>query len=158
MNFVLDMNVMISAWKGERPDSTEDLTSTVLFAEIIRLCSRLVATVEIDKSYMKKFEALKQGSRQSPQSLNVINVYTQAKIAGKVDISRTTSSLSCLSDESGLDDEDIPFARLASISRSLFVTYEEDMEKFLRTIGVDVASPTEALDRLRSIPKLNESK
>lgn len=148
MNFVIDLNAIRTAWTGETPHRVADLDSGILFAQIIQICSRIVVTDEIDSRYLKLFDELKSGSRQSPRAFNVINLYTTAKQGNKIDATRISSELPHLPDESGIKDEDREFVRLASISRSTLVTYDGPLREVLQKIGVQTASPGEALQRL----------
>lgn len=150
MNFIIDLCAMRSAWTGERPDHTTELDSGVLFAEIIRICSRLVATDEIHTRYMRLFNELKSGPHQSPSAVNVISLYVLAMQSSKVDITRRSSELAPLSNETGVKAEDQEFARLASVSGATLVTHDGPMLQSLRQVGVRVATPREALSQLRA--------
>lgn len=149
MNFVIDLNAVRTAWTGETPQGTSGLDSGILLGEIIRICSRLIVTDEIDRRYLRLFNELKNGARQSPRAFNVISLYTTAKQSSKVDASRVSSELPHLADESGIKDEDREFARLASISRGILVTYDNPLREALQRLGVETLSPGEALDRVR---------
>ncbi len=150
MNFIIDLCAMRSAWTGKRPDNAIELDSGVLFAEIVRMCSRLVATDEIHRRYLGLFGELKSGPRQSPTAVNIITLYVMAMESSKVDLTRRSSDLPPLSDETGVKPEDQEFAKLASLSGATLVTHDGPLMQFLRQIGVRVASPSEALIQLRA--------
>jgi hypothetical protein len=142
---------MRSAWTGEAPDHRTELDSGVLFAEIIRICSRIVATDEIHARYMRLFNELRSAPRQSPTAVNVISLYVLAMQSSKVDITRRSSDLPPLSNETGVKAEDQEFARLASLSGATLVTHDGPLLQSLRQIGVRVATPNEALSQLRAL-------
>src|SRR5713226_1008216 len=112
---------MRSAWTGVNPNNSfQDLSATVLFAEILRVCYTLAVTDEIDRRYRHLFGTLRRGRSQSPASLNIVSLYISARqTAGKIDASRRSADLPPLSDETHIKDEDIEFSRLAGISRGI---------------------------------------
>jgi hypothetical protein len=149
VNFVIDLNAVRTAWNGETPNHTYDVETGVLLGEIIRICSRLVVSDEVERRYFRLFKELAGGAHQSPRGLNVINLYIKAKQSSKVDITRRSADLPELSDETCIKDEDVEFARLTSASRSILVTFDEPLRDALVKLGVNVALPSEALTRLR---------
>jgi hypothetical protein len=131
MNFVLDKNTMISACTGENPNTRQvDVSAVTMMGHIIVICHRFVVTKEIEVDYIKIFDQFKAG-KQSPATVMGSKFYFYAKQLGKVDDSRTSSQLPHLQDETGIKSEDIPFARLASISNSTLVTYDGPLRQKL---------------------------
>ena len=145
MSVVVDLNVMRTAWTSINPYDAWDIDATVLLAQIVKKCHKFFVTKEIDTLYRHLFDQLRLAYPHGPDSLNVVKLYFQAKIYGKVDETRRSAELPSLPDESGIKDEDREFARLANLTGSILVTYDDPLILVLDSLGVSAMTPKEAI-------------
>ena len=145
MHFVIDLNIIRSAWNGVGPSGALEQHSAILLLQVVRKCHRFAVTKEIDQRYQCLFDELKNAPRQGPDALNVVRLYYTAKQIGKVDDSRYSSDVPPLPDESHIKDEDRYFVRLANLIKAILVTYDEPLIRKLMSIGVKAVKPDDAV-------------
>lgn len=144
MRFVIDLNVVRSAWTGVNPSGTPEQHSAILLLQIISKRHEFVVTKEIDQRYWSLFDQLRKAHNQGPRALNVIRLYFLAKQMGIVNSARYASDVPPLPDESHIKDEDRDFARLANLTKAVLVTYDRPLITELERMKVKAVKPVEA--------------
>ena len=144
MPFVIDLNVMRTAWIGKDPHGNTDNDCLLLLSGIQKKCDKVIVTDEIDRRYLRLYDELGGKYPQGPSLLNCMKLYLRWKQVRKVDDSRLSSQLPRLRNESKIKDEDIEFARLTSVTGATLVTYDEPLIELGRELGFAAMKPSDA--------------